>query len=139
MRWCAVKRDQRGLSISVWFALVMPAIILAVGIGVDFSGRTTKEQEARSIAAEAARAGANSTSLTGVQLAIGSHSDDAVREFAKHSGYTATRVAVKGDTIHVTLKGGYETRFLGLIGINELPIEVTGTAELVAGSDGAER
>ena len=31
-------RDERGLSLSVWTTVALPAFIVAVGIGVDFSG-----------------------------------------------------------------------------------------------------
>ena len=40
-------RDERGVSLSVWTAVAMPAFIVAVGLGVDFSGHAAAEQEAR--------------------------------------------------------------------------------------------
>ena len=63
-------RDERGVSLSVWTAVAMPAFIVAVGLGVDFSGHAAAEQEARAIAGQAARAATHEVVLTeaGVSL-----------------------------------------------------------------------
>ena len=42
-----MNRDERGLAISVWASVSLPAFIIAVGLGVDFAGHATAEQEAR--------------------------------------------------------------------------------------------
>ena len=49
-------RDERGVSLSVWTAVAMPAFIVAVGLGVDFSGHAAAEQEAREVRQAAAAA-----------------------------------------------------------------------------------
>lgn len=121
-------RDERGLSLSVWTTVALPAFILVVGIGVDFSGHAAATQEAREVAAQAARAATHEMVLTSdgpkLDVAAGSR---AARSFAESAGYTV-EVKVRGDSATVELEGTYETSFLGFIGIRTLPVEGAGQA-----------
>lgn len=122
------RRDERGLSLSVWAAVAMPAFIVAVGIGVDFSGHAAAAQEAREVAAQAARAATHEVVLTsaGPQLDVGA-AKLAARSFAESAGYSAD-VVVAGESASVTLRGSYETSFLGVIGIHTIAVEGSGSA-----------
>ena len=61
------KYGERG-AITVWTAVVLIGFIVIIGIGVDFSGHARATQEARGIAAEAARAGQQHLGLTDGRL-----------------------------------------------------------------------
>lgn len=136
--WSGARLDERGLSLSVWTAVAMPAFIIAVGLGVDFSGHAAAEQEARAIAAEAARAATHAVSVTDE----GQHLDPAAarragQQFADAAGYTA-HVDIGAMSVDVTIDGAYETVFLGLIGIDSIGFTVTSSAVAVRTLDGAE-
>ncbi len=124
--------DERG-SLAVWTALVMPAFILSIGLGVDLSGHAAAEQEARAVAQEAARAG-------GQYLVVveGRARPDVVRAEQAANGYVAatslssTASAEPNGLITVSVTGEHSTRFLSMIGINTLPLSATGTAQVVS-------
>lgn len=108
----------------------MPAFIIAVGIGVDFSGHAAAEQEAREVAAQAARAAFSEVSLTtdGPQLDVGA-GKRAARDFAEASGYTVDVALTQATGAQVSVHGSYETSFLGVIGIHSISVNAMGTAQ----------
>lgn len=133
------RRDQRGLALSVWASVSLPACIIAVGLGVDFAGHATAEQEARAVAAQAARAATHELRVTpdGATLDVAAAKREAV-SFAAAAGYSAAARIEGGNRAHVTVTGSYETLFLGIIGVNSIGIEVEGSARAVTTLDGAE-
>ncbi len=124
--------DERG-SLAVWTALVMPAFILCVGLGVDLSGHAAAEQEARAVAQEAARAGGQYLLVAG-----GRARPDVVRAERAAIGYVAAtsltgNASAQADgRITVIVTGRHPTQFLSMIGINTLPLSATGTAQVVS-------
>lgn len=124
-----MRRDERGLSLSVWTAVSLPAFIIVVGLGVDFAGHAAAEHEAREVAAQAARAAVHETVLTdgGTQLDVAA-GKLAARGFAEAAGYAADVRLTARDGALVTLRASYETTFLGIIGVHALAVEVDGTA-----------
>lgn len=131
--------DERGLALSVWTAMVLPAFIVAVGIGVDFAGQATAAQEARAIAAEAARAATHEIVIgpAGPVLDV-PRAKAAALNFASVSGHRASVTMSGGSTATVRIESSYQTVFLGLIGIHEIGFDVTGSARAVRTFDGAE-
>ena len=125
-------RDERG-SLAVWTAMVMPAFVLCVGLGVDFAGHAAAQQEARALANEAARAGGQY-----LQVADGRARPDkfraerAARDFVAASAFSGTALVSSDGTITVTVEGAFSTQFLGMIGINTLPLNATGAARVVS-------
>ena len=123
-------RGERG-AITVWTAVVLIAFVLIVGIGVDFAGHTRATQEARSIAAEAARAGNQRLKLVGGRLKpepdVAKH---AAENYVAASRFHGT-ARVIGDTIvEVEVTGEYTCTFLNIVGITTLPVRAKGTSEL---------
>lgn len=124
--------NERG-SLAVWTALVVPAFILCVGLGVDLSGHAAAEQEARAVAQEAARAG-------GQYLLIveGRARPDVVRAERAADAYVAATSLMSSASasadgrISVSVTGSHPTQFLSMIGINTLPLSATGTAQVVS-------
>jgi len=126
-------RDERGAAVSVWVALALPAFVVVVGLGVDLSGHAAAEQEARAVAAEAARAATHRVALeaSGATLPAGP-ARAAGRGYAEASGLDA-EVRVRGLTAEVTVRGRYETLFLPLIGIDGIDVVGTGSATVALG------
>lgn len=124
------------MSISVWAAIGMPAFILALGLGVDFAGHTAAQEEARQVAGEAARAGAQGADIGRARIKADPEEAQAkAEEFAVGSGYLASSAAVDADGVKVTIRGEYETVFLGVIGVYTLPYEVSSQSDFFTGSD----
>lgn len=117
----------------------MPALIITVGLGVDFSGHAAAEQEARAVAVQAARAATHEVVVTAAGTAIDPPAARrAATSFVRTAGYAGDARIVSGDRAEVTVRGSYRTLFLGLIGVNDIPVEVTGRARAVATVDGTE-
>lgn len=134
-----MRLDERGLALSVWTAMALPAFIVAVGIGVDFSGHATVAQEARAIAAEAARAATHEIVIgpAGPVLDV-PRARSAALNFANVSGYSAAVTVSGGSTATVRISSTYDTVFLGLIGIHEIGFDVSGSARAVRTLNGTE-
>ena len=132
-------RDQRGLALSVWTSVSLPAFILMVGLGVDFAGHAAAEQEARAVASQAARAATHELRVTstGATLDVAAAKREAV-SFARAAGFAAEARIEGGNVARVTVRGAYDTLFLGLIGVNSIGVEVAGSARAVTTVDGAE-
>ncbi|HSO69735.1 MAG TPA: hypothetical protein VLQ67_08870 [Arachnia sp.] len=132
-------RDQRGLALSVWTSVSLPAFILMVGLGVDFAGHAAAEQEARAVASQAARAATHELRVTstGATLDVAAAKREAV-SFARAAGFAAEARIEGGNVARVTVRGAYDTLFLGLIGVNSIGVEVDGSARAVTTVDGAE-
>ena len=131
-------RDVRGVSLSVWTAVAMPAFIVTVGLGVDFSGHAAAEQEARAIAGQAARAATHEVVLTEAGVSLDpAAARRAGERFASDAGYAAS-VTVGAMRADVVIAGQYRTIFLGVIGINEIGFKAEGSAVAISTLDGEE-
>lgn len=124
--------NERG-SLAVWTALVMPAFILCVGLGVDFAGHASAAQEARAVAQEAARAGGQYLLVVdGRARPDPWRAERAANAYVAASSLSGSAVARADGVITVQVSGQYATQFLGMIGINTLPLHATGTARVVS-------
>lgn len=137
-RW-AIPRDrtttrmgggERG-AISVWVSIALVGFIVCIGIGVDFAGHATAEQQARAVAAEAARAGGQ---FLQAQPGLRPQPDvyaatQAAQAYVAGSDFTGT-ASVQAGTIRVSVTGSYRCQFLGIIGINTLPLHGDGAATI---------
>ncbi|MGO1383937.1 MAG: TadE/TadG family type IV pilus assembly protein [Arachnia sp.] len=125
-------RNERG-SLAVWTALVMPAFILCVGLGVDLSGHAAAEQEARAVAQEAARAGGQYLLVDqGRVRPATTRAERAANGYVAATSLTSTTSAGIDGRITVTVSGRHPTQFLSMIGINSLPLTAVGTARVVS-------
>ena len=131
----ARRLDERG-SVTVWLALSSFVMIFLVGLAVDLGGQVHTQQRDHDLAAQAARTGGEevqaAAAIEGRTLAIdsvGAH--EAAQSYLAAAGVTGSVVITGGDTIAVTVHDSYQTRFLGLIGINRLDVTATATAHLV--------
>lgn len=132
------RRDQRG-AVAVWASMAMVAFIIFMGIGVDFAGHARASQDARAVAAEAARAGGQFLEVSsGRAYPDGPQAAAAASQFIDSAGYSGT-TEIQGNGIQVSISGAYETQFLSIIGINSLPVNATAVAEVKTTTDGEER
>lgn len=123
------RRDERG-AIAVWASVALLAFMVVIGLGVDFAGHTRAQQEARAVAAEAARAGGQQLTLAeGRVTPVAASAPRAAERYAQDAGYSGS-ATVSGTSIRVTVSGTYPTSFLGVIGIREIAVEASATAEV---------
>lgn len=124
--------EERG-SLAVWTALVMPAFILCVGLGVDLSSHAAAEQEARAVAQEAARAGGQYLIVVdGRARPDTRRAEQAAEAYLAASSFSGTVTAGAGGVITVVVRGTHPTQFLSMIGVNTLPVSATGSARVVS-------
>lgn len=119
-----------------WFLTFWVAILILAGVTIDAGGRVQTMQEAISIAQSAARSGTNAA--TG-QAMNGDAFDlntamaiTAAQSYLDEAGVDGT-VTVTGGTVTVTVNTTYQTRLINMIGITELPVTATASAELISG------
>ena len=124
------KCGERG-AITVWTAVVLIGFIVIIGIGVDFSGHARATQEARGIAAEAARAGQQHLGLTDGRLSPEPVvAKKAAENYVAASRFHGTARVISSNIVEVEVTGKYTCVFLNVIGITTLPVRAKGTSEL---------
>ena len=123
-----MKRCERG-AVAVWVAMLMPALLIAVGLGVDLAGHAAAEQELRSVALEAARRGCQELAVEdGGRKSMDVHAGRRAAERRLAAAGVAGQVTVSPDgRVGIRAEGSYDTLFLGVIGIDA--IRTSGTAE----------
>ena len=123
-------RGERG-AITVWTAVALISFILIVGIGVDFAGQVKATQEARGVAAEAARAGNQHLGLADGRLKPEPDvAKKAAENYVAASRFRGTARVIGNDVVDVEVTGEYTCVFLNVIGITTLPVRAEGTSEL---------
>lgn len=128
----ASRADERGASLSVLVVVVMMALFLVAGLVVDGGAKVSAVRRAESVAAHAARAGADAGAVgraAGTGVDVG-----AVR--AASAGVLAERgvagdVVVEAGEVRVTTRVEERTVFLSAIGIDAVAGTGDATAVLV--------
>jgi Flp pilus assembly protein TadG len=119
-------------------------MIILVGLAVDLGGQVHAQQHARDVAVQAARAGGQQLQAPLAVRGLAARADP-VRAVAAARAYLAAadvsgNASLRGgDTIAVTTTATYETRFLGLIGINQLTVTGAASSRIARTVGGAER
>ena len=136
-------RDERG-SISVWFATASFAMIILAGMAVDLGGKVHAQQQARSAAAQAARTGAQevqgSTAIRGEELRVDLNAAKAAaQDYLRAAGVEGTVTVVDGDTLIVRTTDTYDSKFLGIIGLDSMNVTGEASARLIRAEGGIER
>ncbi|GAA1988727.1 hypothetical protein GCM10009718_27880 [Isoptericola halotolerans] len=119
-------------AISTWVAMTTVAMMLFVGIAVDFGGQVGALQRARDVATQAARAGGQEVDLVratrGEAVAVDPGAAQvAAANYLATAGVSGDVRVVDGTRLLVTVDDSYATKVLTIIGVSSLP--VTGTAE----------
>lgn len=132
-------RDERGAA-AVWTLIITTtAFVALVGI-VGGGGELVNEQSnARRVAEQAARAGADELSEASARSGGDDvNTGDAIaraNQILKASGWSGT-VRVEGSTVIVTATGTRKPTFLPLLGVRTVHISETGTADAISSPDG---
>ncbi|TAN29636.1 pilus assembly protein [bacterium] len=137
------QQDECG-SISVWFATASLVMTILVGLTVDLGGKVNAQQQARSAAAQAARTGAQevegSTAIRGEDLRVDINAAKAAAQgYLNAAGVEGSVSVVNGDTLIVRTTDTYNSKFLGVIGLNSMSVTGEASARLVRAQGGIER
>lgn len=128
-----LRGSERG-AVAVVFISIVVVLIVVTGLVVDSSGKYQTAQSAQMLAASAARAGTNALAagaVTDGSLALnGSQAISTAESYLSAAGVSGSATVV-GDTITVTVTDSYQTRFLTIIGINNLDVSATASAQLI--------
>jgi Flp pilus assembly protein TadG len=136
-------RDERG-AITVWFATASLVMIILVGMAVDLGGKVHQQQRTRSVAAQAARTGAQevqgSTAVRGEDLQVDlAAAKSAAQNYLHAAGVNGTVTVTGGDTLVVTTTDTYTSKFLGIIGLDAMQVTGEASARLIRAEGGIER
>jgi len=130
------RHDERG-SISIFVAVLGVAFVMVAGLAVDGGRKLGALSDARHLADNAARAGAQAVDtdayrMTGVVAVDPRAATDAASEFLAATGH-AGAVTVDGATVTVTVRLRVDTRILP----GPLEVSATQSATAVIGPEGA--
>lgn len=128
-----LRDDERG-SITPFFVVLVPALVLIIGLVVDGAGKIQANENAQAIASGASRAAANAVAsqvvVNGGLSLDNNRAQIAATDYIEASGMTGT-VSVVGNRISVSVETSYATKFVSIIGIATLPAEASATAEII--------
>lgn len=134
---------ERG-SVSVWLAVGLPTIMMFFGLAVDASSQISTMQRAHDLAAQAARIGGQQINTTDIQQGRSnitlnnSQAVAAARTYLAGSDATSSSVQIRNGRIVVDVTLTYRTRFLGLIGINQIRVSGESDARIAPALEGQE-
>lgn len=136
-------RDERG-AVSVWFATTSLVMVILVGMVVDLGGKVHTQQRTRSVAAQAARTGAQevhgSTAVRGEDLRVDiAAANSAAQNYLRAAGVNGTVTVTGGDTLVVRTTDTYNSKFLGIIGMDAMQVTGEASARLIRAEGGTER
>ena len=136
-------RGEHG-AISVFFATAALVMIILVGMAVDLGGKVHTQQHARSVAAQAARTGAQelqgASAVRGDALRIDiTAAKAAAQDYLHAAGVNGTVTVTGGDTLMVTTTDTYDSKFLGIIGLDSMQVTGEASARLIRAEGGIER
>lgn len=131
-------------SVSIWLATLSVAMVILVGLAVDLGGQVRAQQQLRAVAAQAARAGGERLNTAAAVRGATARTDTtraarAARTVLSAAGVTGTVRVTDGTTIHVEARNTYRTLFLGIVGLDDLPVSGRGTARVTRSVEGVER
>ncbi|MCK0116994.1 pilus assembly protein [Isoptericola sp. S6320L] len=128
---------------SAWAAVTTMAMLLFVGIGVDFGGQLQAIQNTRAVAAEAARIGGQQLNAPEAIRGQGAEASPATARSAaaayiEGAGLTGSARIADGRIV-VDTSATYRTKILSLIGIDSLPASGHASARIARAVEGVEQ
>ena len=138
-------RDERGMAISVWVVLIVPAIMLMVGVAVDLSGQIGAKRHAQEVAGQAARVAGQQVDPDSY-LADGAHvridpgkARTAALAYIRASGMTGAVRVGSATTLVVTTTARYRPQVLSMIGVGDLIVTGEATIDTIRTMEGQQR
>jgi Flp pilus assembly protein TadG len=134
-RWKVGADDPERGSISAFACLAAFVLIVCLALAVDLGGQVSAEQNARAVAAEAARIGGQQISAAAIRgddltLAIGEARAAALAHL-RDAGVSGNVQVSGGDTVTVTVADECRTTYLGVLGFDSLPVDGTVSARTI--------
>lgn len=127
----------------MWLAVGLPAIMLFFGLAVDASSQISTMQRAHDLAAQAARIGGQQVNASDIQAGraaslINSQAVAAARTYLAGSDATNSSVQIRNGRVVVNVTLTYRTRFLGLMGVNQIQVSGESDARIAPALEGSE-
>ncbi|QTE31538.1 pilus assembly protein [Pengzhenrongella sicca] len=120
---------------SVWAATSAVIMIICVGIAVDLGGQVRAQQQARDLAAQAARVGGqhlDDSAISGrYPLVAIAQAKSAAGNYLTAAEVTGTVTITDATTIRVAVTDTYSPLFLGIVGIADLTVTGDATARVI--------
>jgi Flp pilus assembly protein TadG len=137
-------RDRERGSVSLWMVTAAMAMIILVGLAVDLGGQVLTRQHVANVAAQAARVGGQQLQASRAIRGQGVRTDPALAAAAARAYLAASDVVgtvqLHGSTaVIVETSATYHTKFLGVIGIDRLPVTGSAESRIVRAVQGVER
>lgn len=134
IRTLQVRLDDETGSLSAYLLVIVVVLTVLIGVVVDGSGKYDADARAQQVANSAARAAVNS--ISGDTVLVGSLGLNAAQAQATAENYVAAAgmtgsVSVAGQVVTVNVQTSYKTKFLSLIGVNQLPGKAEASAQLI--------
>ncbi|HML51385.1 MAG TPA: pilus assembly protein TadE [Propionicimonas sp.] len=127
-------RDQRGLSLSPFLVILLPALLVMIGLVVDGGAQAAAARHAERVAASAARAGSDAAAADrlsggqdGARVAL-----TVARRVVDQDAAVSGSVKVVDNAVVVTTRMRTPTAVLSLIGIGEVVGEGSARSLLTA-------
>lgn len=140
----ALRSNRERGSISIFMATSAVVMIVLVGLAVDLGGQVQATQRARDVAAQAARVGGQqldeAPAVRGdVAQLDPARSAAAAQDFLAASDVTGTVSVIGATTVVVETAGTYDTKFLSIIGLDNIPVSGSAQARVTRSLDGVEQ
>lgn len=130
-RRSAPVRDERGLSVSIFVAVLIPLFIIIAGLVVDSASRAAAARNATVVAAQAARAGSDASAADRLTGGTGASAAVASARSVLTSHGVSGEVSVRNGQLQVHTTARSTTLFLGLVGIDHFDVAGDATSSLV--------
>src|ERR671910_2065219 len=123
----STNRDCERGSLSLLMVTAAMAMIILAGLAVDLGGQVLTRHHASNVAAQAARAGGQQLQASRAIRGQGVRADPAqavaaARAYLAASDVTGTVQLRGGTAVAVHTAATYHTKFLGIIGIDRVPV-----------------
>ncbi|WP_338752170.1 TadE/TadG family type IV pilus assembly protein [Janibacter alittae] len=135
---------QESGSASIFVVTSAFVMIMLVGIAVDLGGKVYAQQNAQDVARHAARTAGQAIqvpeAVRGEEVVADPQAArQAAQRYLNGSDMSGRATVVDSETMHITTSDTYETKFLGIIGIEGFAVHGEAEARIVRVVDGAER
>lgn len=137
-------RDERGLAISVWIVMIVPAVVLMFGVAYDLAGQFAAKRHAYEVAAQAARVAGQQidtdTYMSGQRVVVDStRARSAAVAYIRSNGMTGSATMTSSTTLTVIATATYRPAFLSGMGIGDLTVTSEASIDTIRTLEGHVR
>jgi hypothetical protein len=137
-------RDERGLAISVWIVMIVPAVVLMFGVAYDLAGQFAAKRHAYEVAAQAARVAGQQidtdTYMSGQRVVVDStRARSAAVAYIRSNGMIGSATMTSSTTLTVIATATYRPAFLSGMGIGDLTVTSEASIDTIRTLEGHVR